>query len=372
VITGAMRVAAYVHPHRAHRDGTGVAKHIVQMVGGLADSPGVDLRLLVSASDIGGNGRIGDTSPLCRLPAVGLPLGRRAREWLWNLTGRPRADRWTGDVDWVYCPAETYVPVRRARLAATMHSLMWYDERLDAYRSRAFRRNRLRWQFLVGPILRHAHRVLCVSDYLAGEYARIFGVERKKLYTVGNGVEEEYFGPPSGDPPVSPPSVLAVGGLTYIKGADYLLDVAAALARVAPAVRLVVAGFHEPPYRERAETMANVVVLGFEKVEAIHRLLAHSIALVYLSRYDSFGIPIAEAMAAGVPVLYAPNAGLPEVAGDVGVAVDPTAPNRIAARIADLARDDHARAQLGAAGRRRADERFRWRDCVRRLLEALR
>jgi glycosyltransferase involved in cell wall biosynthesis len=368
----AMRVAAYVHPHRAHRDGTGVAKHIVQMVGGLADSPGVDVRLLVSRSDIGADGRITATSPLRRLPAVGLPLARRAREWLWNLTGRPLADRWIGETEWVYCPAETYVPVRRAKLAATMHSLMWYDERLDAYHSWAYRRYRARWRFIVGPIVRHAQRILCVSDYLAGEYARAFGVDRRKLFTIGNGVEEDYFSPPGGDPPVTPPYVLAVGGLTYIKGADYLLDVAAALARVAPEMRLVVAGLHEQRYRERAETMANVVVLGFEKVEAIRRLLAHSAALLYLSRYDSFGIPIAEAMAAGTPVLYAPNAALPEVAGDAGVAVDPTRPERIAARIADLAKDHHARIQLGAAGRRRADDRFHWRDSVRRLLEALR
>ena len=69
-----------------------------------------------------------------------------------------------------------------------------------------------------------------------------------------------------------------------------------------------------------------LVVLGFEKADVIHRLLAHSVALLCLSRYDSFGIPLAEAMAAGTPVLYVPNAGLPEVAGDVGLTVDPTQP----------------------------------------------
>lgn len=366
-----MRVAAYVHPHRALRDGTGVAKHIVQMVGGLADTPGVDLRILVSAADVGPNGRIGPASPLCRLPAVGLPLARRTREWLWNLTGRPRVDHWTGDVDWVYCPVETYVPVRRARLAATMHSLMWYDERLDAYHSWAYRRKRARWRLVVGPILRHAERVLCVSDYLAGEYARVFGVNRRKLFTVGNGVEEEYFAAPEGEPPVAPPYVLSVGGLIYIKGADHLLDVAAALARVAPNIRLVVAGLHEERYRRRAESMSNVVVLGLESVETVHSLLTHSIALLHLSRYDSFGIPIAEAMAAGTPVLYTANAGLPEVAGDVGVPVDPTQPDRVAARIAELAKDDAARAQLGAAGRLLAAKRFRWEDCVARLVAAL-
>jgi glycosyltransferase involved in cell wall biosynthesis len=366
-----MRIAAYVHPHRALREGTGVAKHIVQMVEGLADSPGVDLSLLVSAADLGADGRIHRASPLCRLPAVGLPLARRTREWLWNLTSRPRVDRWVGDADWVYCPAETYVPVRRARLAVTMHSLMWFDPRLDAYRSRQFRRARLRWRFVVGPILRHAHRVLCVSDYLADEYARVFGADRRKLASVGNGVEDTYFDPPSGEPPVSPPYVLAVGGLTYIKGADRLLDVAEELRTAAPGVRLVVAGFHEPAYLRRAEGMSNVVVLGFEKIDAVHRLLAGAIALLYLSRYDSFGIPIAEAMAAGAPVLYTPAAALPEVAGDVGVPADPFRPDLTAARIAELARDGGARAQLGAAGRRRAAERFRWRDCVRRALDAL-
>jgi glycosyltransferase involved in cell wall biosynthesis len=366
-----MRVAAYVHPHRALRDGTGVAKHIVQMVGGLADAPGVDLRLLVSASDIVADGRIGPASPLCRLPAVGLPFARRTREWLWNLTGRPRVDRWIGEADWVYCPVETYVPARRARLAATMHSLMWFDRRLAAYNSWDYCRRRARWRFIVGPILRNAERVLSVSDYLADEYARVFGVDRRKLFTVGNGVEEEYFGDPGGGPPVAPPYVVSVGGLMYIKGADYLLDIAAALARVAPGVRLVVAGLHEPQYLDRAKSMANVVVLRLESVETIHRLLAHSIALLHLSRYDSFGIPIAEAMAAGTPVLYAATAGIPEVAGDVGVPVDPKRPDEVAARIAELSRDDAARAQLGVAGRERAAKRFRWADCVARLLTAL-
>lgn len=366
-----MRIAAYVHPHRALREGTGVAKHIVQIVEGLADSPGVDLSLLVSKSDLRAGGRVHDASPLCRLPAVGLPLARQTREWLWNLTSRPTVDRWIGDADWVYCPAETYVPVGRARLATTMHSLMWFDPRLDAYHSWEYRWLRFRWRFIAGPIVRHAHRILCVSEYLANEYVEHFGADRHKLAIVGNGVEEAYFAPPSGPPPVAPPYVVSVGGLTYIKGADHLLDVAEHLARLAPDIRLVVAGFHEPPYLRRAETLPNVVIFGFEKIAAVHRLLGHAIALLYLSRYDSFGIPIAEAMAAGAPVLYAPNAALPEVAGDVGVAVDPAQPAAIAARIADLARDDSARAQLGTAGRHRAATRFRWADCVQRVLSAL-
>jgi glycosyltransferase involved in cell wall biosynthesis len=210
-----------------------------------------------------------------------------------------------------------------------------------------------------------------VSDYLADEYAQVFGADRRKFFTVGNGVEDDYFAPVGGDPPVQPPYVIAVGGLTYIKGADHLLDVAAHLARAAPGVRLALAGFHEPAYRERAEAMANVVLFGFEKAQMIHRLLAHSVALLCLSRYDSFGIPLAEAMAVGTPVLYAPNAGLPEVAGDVGLRVDPIQPDRTAARIAELAKDDSARAQLGAAGRQRAAKRFRWEHCVARLLTAL-
>src|SRR5439155_12872169 len=193
--------------------------------------------------DLRADGRIDPTSPLSRLPAVGLPLARRTREWLWNLTGRPRADRWIGEADWVYCPAETYVPVRRARLAATLHSLMWFDQRLDAYSSWIFRRSRFHWRFSVGPILRHADRVLCVSDFLADQTARVFGADRRKLFTVGNGVEEEYFASAAGDPPVQPPYVVSVGGLTYIKGADHLLDVAERLVQVSPAVRLVVAGF---------------------------------------------------------------------------------------------------------------------------------
>src|SRR5262245_6516377 len=113
-----MRVAVWSAFGRFNaRDGaymTGVGKHVVNMVGGLAHRQGWDVRLLCT-SDIHDRDRAHEfQSAWADIPAVRLPIERRVAETLWRTLKWPNVDLWTGDVDWVYCPRELYVPVRGA------------------------------------------------------------------------------------------------------------------------------------------------------------------------------------------------------------------------------------------------------------------
>lgn len=94
-------------------------------------------------------------------------------------------------------------------------------------------------------------------------------------------------------------------------------------------------------------------------------VLAHSRGMLFPSLYEGFGLPVAEAMAAGVPVACSNATSLPEVAGDAAVLFDPRVPEEIAAAIKILTEDDCARARMIEAGLERAAE-FADSDCMAR------
>jgi glycosyltransferase involved in cell wall biosynthesis len=75
------------------------------------------------------------------------------------------------------------------------------------------------------------------------------------------------------------------------------------------------------------------------------------------STYEGFGVPVAEAMTRGTPVVAARSTALPEVVGDAGLLVDPDDPDAWAGALAHLLGSPEERERLGAAGRARA---VRW------------
>jgi glycosyltransferase involved in cell wall biosynthesis len=76
------------------------------------------------------------------------------------------------------------------------------------------------------------------------------------------------------------------------------------------------------------------------------------------SRYEGFGLPCLEAMAAGVPVVASAVGGLPELLADAGVLVPPGDPAALADAVRTLLAAADARRALGAAGRARAEELY--------------
>jgi glycosyltransferase involved in cell wall biosynthesis len=101
-------------------------------------------------------------------------------------------------------------------------------------------------------------------------------------------------------------------------------------------------------------------------------LLTHSLALVFPSKYEGFGFPAVEAMAAGAPVVASRIPALSELIGDAGVLV-PSADSEleIAEALVALSSRDAARQGLLDLGRSRARE-FTWKRAAHRLVEAMR
>lgn len=101
---------------------------------------------------------------------------------------------------------------------------------------------------------------------------------------------------------------------------------------------------------------SRVVFPGYLPEKDLAVVLANARGLIFPSLYEGFGIPVVEAMAAGVPVACSSLTALPEVAADAAIFFDPKMPNQIADALKTLVQDDLVRERLIAAGYRRADE----------------
>ena len=112
----------------------------------------------------------------------------------------------------------------------------------------------------------------------------------------------------------------------------------------------------EPELRRIAPDLhARRIALGDDELGLAY---AGAVALVFPSRYEGFGLPVAEAMACGCPVITTPVSSLPEVAGDAAIYVDPDDAHGLRRAFVDV-RDPRRRAALIEAGGERTTH-FSW------------
>ncbi len=358
-----LRFTAYAKP-------TGVGKHIFQMVHGLSQIQGNSVSLLAARDQVRHPGS------LSFLPVRELPLPWKMAEAAWTLTGHPFADRWSGNPDWVYCPKNDYIPIRKSRVAVTAHGAHELDPQMPQPRTMAARLNRLRRRTAYTRMVRGADLILAVSEFLKRQMVDWFDVSPDQVCVVGNGVEPDFFqaaGQESGSSgePAGRPFVLCVGGFNYLDGGDRMLQLASLLRTKAPDLRVLVAGSqHEEAMRRAAAELPNITLLGYVPAERLALYMRDAFALFFPTRYETFGIAAAEAMAAGTPVITCRCTAVPEIVGDAGIYVEPDRPEATLEAFTSLQSQSGLRSDLIARGRQRASA-YTWVACVGRLQQAL-
>jgi len=347
---------------------------MIRMVQGLSRAPDVEVTVVAPRNQLDEAERVPAQSPLAGIPARGLPLGRRWLERMWERLDTPKLDHWCRDADWVYTPTEAYIAVRRPRLAVTVHDLHAFETNLPWSRTPGHRAFRRRWAAMFRPIIERADCILAASEFTRRRLVELLGAKDERIAVVGNGVDSAFFDAPAGVGPIAQHSgryAVVIGGLTRRKGGDLVLCMARELQRILPDFRVIIAGTGEREFDRPASELPNIVCLGFVGTAQLVQLLRGAVAMVFLSRYEGFGMPLAEAMAAGTPVIASRCAALPEVVGEAGLLVDPENASEVAATIKMLSDDSAVGSDLSARGRQRA-EAYRWELCVERLLTALR
>jgi alpha-1,3-rhamnosyl/mannosyltransferase len=224
-------------------------------------------------------------------------------------------------------------------------------------------------------ILRRADGLIAVSQSTKTDAVRVLGLRPEKIAVIHSGIAAPFFDPSAeaidavrARYGLKRPFVLFIGTIEPRKNIDMLLDAYEALpASVRQEFELVVAGPMGWASAETAARVRSVRYLGYIPEPDIAPLTAAAAVFAYPSLYEGFGFPVAQAMAAGTPVITSNVSSLPEISGDAALLIDPRSVTELRDGLKRLLLSATLRAELAARGRERA-RAFRWEACAARSL----
>ncbi|MET0458698.1 MAG: glycosyltransferase family 1 protein, partial [Ilumatobacteraceae bacterium] len=353
---GRVRVA-YTLEQCWHRAPGGTAVAAIEVARRLAPRPDVTL--------VGVAGRHRAAPAVAWRPPI--PVGQLAlpRPLLyeaWLRLRRPRVEQVTGPVDVAHATGLVPCP-SAAPLVVTMHDVAFVHD------PSRFTRQGLRVMRRSLDVTRDTAAMVVTSSAASRHDLEACGVDGGRIRVVPLGVDHA---------PADAASVarvrqayalperfaLFVGTLEPRKN---LARLGAAIGRLADPLPLVVAG--PDGWGHATDGLAaDVRFLGFVSADDLPALYAAATVFAYPSESEGFGLPVAEAMAQGTPVVTSAGTSTEEVAGGAAVLVDPFDIDAIAAGLDEAQRRAD---ELSVAGRARAGE-LTWDAAAARTLDVYR
>lgn len=220
---------------------------------------------------------------------------------------------------------------------------------------------------------KRANHILTVSEFSKKDIIRTYGIKSEKITVAYNGAAECFS-----------PTDLSIQELTrnsYTNGKQYFLFVGALhprknikrlleafdlfKAETGSKTQLLIVGSSYYWSSEMKKTLKlmeyqeDVHFSGHIELTELVKIYGAARALVFVSYFEGFGIPIVEAMKCGCPVLISENTACHEVAGDAALTCDAFSVNSIQQALIQLNADDKLRENLSAKGVKQA-EKFQW------------
>ncbi len=262
-------------------------------------------------------------------------------------------------------------------VVATIHHPLSVDRRNRILEARSLVRKvkaAAFFPFMMQEIVaRRLDRIISVSTNAARSVRAAFGLPEEQVTVVENGVDAERWRPLP-DVERDPGLIVFVGNSEdENKGVRYLIEALAQLrderwelAVVDDRDRL-----HLLPRLAFEHRVASVSYTGRLSTDQLIRLYNRAGMVVAPSLYEGFGLPAAEALACGTPVIATPVGAHQELVrhGETGLLVPPADAGALAQAIRCLLTNPEAARRMGAAGRAHVARRFTWRRAAERLTE---
>ncbi len=301
----------------------------------------------------------------------------------WEQIALPRAAKKMG-CDMLHCTSNTAPVWTSLPLIITLHDIIylesisllhkggtWYQKLGNMYR---------RW--VVPPVVKKAKKVITVSNFEKERINRFFGFDDDRLVAVYNGVgkhfkpvtdnillkqiKEKYALPDrfffflgNTDPKKNTPNVLKAFAKFNASASEKFTLVM--LDYEESALTKILRDIGHP------DTRKDIHLTGYVINTDLPAIISQCEVFLYPSLRESFGIPILEGMACGVPVITSNTSSMPEIAGDAALLVNPHKSDEILQAMTKLASDQNARNDLIAKGLMRAKE-FSWLNMAQHVL----
>ncbi len=301
----------------------------------------------------------------------------------WEQIALPRAAKNEG-CELLHCTSNTGPIWSKVPLITILHDIIylesvsifkksgtWYQKFGNMYR-----------RLVVPPVARKSKKVITVSNFEKDRIRNFMGLG-DNLTAIYNGVGEHFvkitdkdvllkakqkyklpdnfmFFLGNTDPKKNTPNVLkAFADFNSHSETKYKLVM---LDYEENALMQVLNGIGHPEIR------TDIVMAGYVPNAEMPAIINQCKVFLYPSLRESFGIPILEGMACGVPVITSNTSSMPEIAGDAAILVDPTKPDEIVSAIERILGDEKFRDALCEKGIERAAQ-FSWKHMAEKYLE---
>ncbi len=223
--------------------------------------------------------------------------------------------------------------------------------------------------------IKSADSIICVSENTKNDLLRFYPQVEQKISVIYEGSELSYSDSLGAETVPENPYFLYVGGRTAYKNFKQLLSVFPKIVSINSGIKLCVVG--PPLSHEETKLISelglnnNIEYYGYVSSNQLAKLYRCSIALVYPSLYEGFGLPPLEAMTCGTAVIAANVSSVPEIVGDGGLLIDPYSETELVDAMVHILRDTSAREKIIERGIKRA-KLFDWDTNVNKIVDLYR
>ena len=302
---------------------------------------------------------------------------RMPTSFLWDqVATRWMERRFKPDV--IFNPKYSIPLTARCKTVFVCHGLDWYVMPQGSRWT-----DRLNHRYLVPRYANKADAIIAVSDTTRDQVIRYLGTSKEQVHTIYHGVDE-IFRQPVSEARLSEVRskyalperfFLYVGQIYPPKNFGRLIR---AYAKVGPelGISLVVAGEHRWLCEDDLALISELGIqqwvkqAGWIDPSELPVFYSSAIALLLPSLFESFGLPLVEAMSVGCPTITANRYGTKEVVDGAGILVEPEDVDSIAGAMSRIIDDPALRERTIKAGRARA-RAFSWHRCAEQTLRVL-
>lgn len=296
---------------------------------------------------------------------------------LWEQVSLPLALRKIRP-DLLHCTSNTAPLYCPYPLVLTLHDVIFMEKKMGNNTSLYQRLGRIYRRIVVPRIVKKARRVITVSQAEKQEILAHFSLEQERICVVHNGVGEQFrpieefmrtvrkYVPDSG-------YLFLLGNTDPKKNLPTVLKAYARYVHRSLSPRSLLLADLERAYLEvllEKEGILNIRSLihtpGYIAHQDLPAIYSGAFAFLYPSLRESFGLPVLEAMACGVPVITSRSSALPEVAGEDALLVDPGNEEEIARMMLKLETDPELYACQVSYGQERSRE-FSWTETAQKV-----